>query len=158
MRQSGPTASRRSGRGSLDLAALLLASWCAIFGALHAYWALGGRLGLGETSAEAETAFEQPWFAAYNGAVIVLSVAGMALAIAVRTGHLKPRRSLVALLIVTGGVLLLRGAVGWVSLLATVATRGSWESPFLLIAVEAWFLAGGIFCIWLGHSMRGRGR
>ena len=34
----------------------------------------------------------------------------------------------------------------------------NWESPFLLIAVEAWFLAGGILCIWLGHSMRGRGR
>jgi Protein of unknown function (DUF3995) len=153
-----PTASRGAGGGSRDLAALVLAIWCATFGALHAYWAVGGRLGLGETSAEAETAFEQPWFAAYNGAVIVLSAAGTALAIAVRTGHLQPRRSVVALLMVTGAVLLLRGAVGWVSLLATVVTRGNWNSPFLLIAVEAWFVAGGIFSIWLGHRMSGRSR
>lgn len=124
------------------LAALILAVWCAIFGALHLYWALGGRLGLGGTSAEADTAFAQPWFAAYNAAVILLSVAGMAVAVAARTGHLKSRPSLVALLVVTGGVLVLRGAVGWASLLAAMATRGSWESPFLLLAVEVWFLAG----------------
>lgn len=149
-----PTVRERPEGRSVRLAGLLLLIWGAVFGALHVYWALGGRAGLGETSAEAEAAFQQSWFAAYNGVVIALTAAGVALAIAVATGHFRARRSVAVLLLVAGSALLLRGVVGWVSLVATVATRGTWGSPFLLVAVEAWFLAGGLVCIVLGRRMR----
>jgi hypothetical protein len=145
-----PTPSRRrAGRPvSETLAGTAVAvgasSWSLVFGAVHLYWAFGGRLGLGDTDA-ADEAFQRPWFAAFNAlAGVVLLALAAAVALGAAGGRVtrwdwRRRR---AVLWAVGAVLLARGGIGVVQWLLSAPTEAEEVSPALAL-YDVWFLLGG---------------
>lgn len=78
---SGLVTTARTSSSSELLWALLAGAWSVIFAALHFYWALGGRAGLGAQTAAADAALQQGWFAAYNLTAGCLGLLGAAMAL-----------------------------------------------------------------------------
>ena len=102
-------------------------------------------MGLGGEVPAADEAFAQPWFFAYNLLTGVLAIAGAATAVILaRRGrdrwHVRVVRSAAW---VAGAVLVLRGAVGVTALGTQLATE-TMDSPLMLVAIEPWFLVGGL--------------
>ncbi len=127
-------------------AAIAAAAWSILFGAVHVYWALGGRAGLGATAAEADEAFATTWFWAYNAAVALLSLgaavvaASTAVATSARTARLVRGASWVA-----AGVLVARGGLGTVLLVIDLAAGGLDRTPpLVLVLIEPAFIVGGL--------------
>ena len=122
-------------------------TWSLIFAAPHFYWALGGRAGLAGQAAAADVALQQTWFAAYNLAAGCLAIAGAVVAAALTLGW-SSRRIRCGLLIATAAasvVLLIRGLLG-LTLLAVSLLQGTFDAqmPLVLVAIEPWFLLGGL--------------
>ena len=134
-----------------------VATWSFIFAAAHFFWALGGRAGLGTQSAAADQALAKPWFAAYNIVAGVLGVGGMlvALVLSSRRGSRSVRRWLLAAAVVAGFVLLLRGVLGLI-LLALDVLGDSLDRhvPALLLAIEPWFVLGGVAYLIMVAALR----
>lgn len=135
--------------------------WSLIFAAPHFYWAAGGRAGLGSQAAAADAALGQTWFAAYNLAAAVLGVFGavLASALARQWGNRLFRRWALAAAVLAGVVLLLRGVVG-VALLAIDPTDGVLDdqTPPILLAIEPWFVLGGLAYGLMAREQRVTGR
>lgn len=125
----------------------LVAAWSLLFAVPHFYWAAGGRAGLGAQAGAADTALQQGWFAAYNLAVAILAVLGalVAVALARHWGGPRLRRLLLAGAALACIALSVRGALGLV-LLSVDLLRGTYDraTPPLLVAIEPWFVLGGI--------------
>lgn len=138
---------------------VMVGIWSLIFAAPHFYWAVGGRAGLGAQADAADAALEQGWFAAYNLAAGCLAVLGLALALALsgRGSSRRVRRWLLAFTIAASVVLLLRGMLG-LTLLAVSAMQGNFDrqTPAILLAVEPWFVLGGLAYAGLALHQRKR--
>ncbi|GAA1560826.1 hypothetical protein GCM10009789_12650 [Kribbella sancticallisti] len=133
--------------------------WAGLFSALHWWWAVGGRSGLGASTSAADAALETPWFAAYN-----LGVALASAALAVWLWRTRPERradtigarSRLNWALVTVAVLLVaRGGVGVCLMLFDVLRGEGDHSSLLLVAIEPYFLLGGLI---LGFTWRTRHR
>lgn len=117
--------------------------WSLAF-APHFYWAAGGRAGLGAEAGAADAALSQSWFAAYNLVVGVLALVGAVVAaMVVRPPGEWTLRVLRAAAWIACALLSLRGVIG-LTALAFEAVRGAIDSPPMLVAIEPWFLLGGI--------------
>ncbi|MBA2310323.1 MAG: DUF3995 domain-containing protein [Pseudonocardiales bacterium] len=127
--------------------AVLVGSWSLIFAAPHFYWAVGGRAGLENQAAAADVALQQGWFAAYNLAAGCLGILGalVALGLAKRWGSRRARRWLLGAATAACSVLLLRGLLG-LTLLGVGLLTGTFDqqTPAVLLAIEPWFVVGGI--------------
>ncbi len=126
---------------------VLVGAWSLGFAAPHFYWALGGRAGLGVQAAAADAALQQSWFAIYNLAAGCLGILGAVVAVALATmwgGRRVPRWLLVAATVACI-VLLLRGALG-LTLLGASVLSGTFDeqAPLVLLAIEPWFVLGGL--------------
>lgn len=137
----------RTGPSTGLLRCVLAGLWSVVFAVPHFYWALGGRAGLGGQATAADVALQESWFAAYNLLAGFLGILGavVALLLALDWASQGLRRWLL-IAAVTGCVLLLvRGALG-LTLLALSRLDGSAdeETPAVLIAIEPWFLLGGL--------------
>lgn len=131
---------------ALDPHALVVV-WSLVFAALHVYWAVGGRAGLGPDAAEADAALARTPFFIYNLAAAGLALGGAAIAVVLARGRpgWRVRRHLLLAATVAGTVLLVRGAVG-LSLLGVSVLGGTFDpqTPAVLLTIEPWFLAGGL--------------
>jgi hypothetical protein len=138
---------------------LLVGIWSLVFAAPHFYWAAGGRAGLGAQVGAADVALAQGWFAAYNLAAGCLGILGALLALALDRGWAGPRlhRPLLVAAAVAGAVLLARGVLG-VTLLVIDELGGApgGRPPAVLLAIEPWFVLGGLAYAGLAWSLRGR--
>jgi hypothetical protein len=125
----------------------MAAAWSLLFAAPHLYWAAGGREGLGAQARAADAALRQAWFAGYNLFAAILAILGalVAVALARRWGGPRLRRWLLSAAALGCIVLSVRGALGLVLLFADVV-RGTHDpaTPALLVAIEPWFVVGGI--------------
>jgi hypothetical protein len=138
-----PSPRETSGRGW----AVLAVCWSLVFAAPHLFWAAGGRAGLGAQSAAADAALEQTWFAVYNLAAAFLALAGAVTAVALANARTHPRLRRWLSNVAAGAsvVLLLRGAAG--SLLIVLSLLdGTFDqqTPAILLAIEPWFVLGGV--------------
>lgn len=151
--------SARTGPRSELLWPVLVGIWSLVFAAPHFYWAVGGRAGLGAQAGAADAALAQGWFAAYNLAAGCLAVLGIAVAVALSGSgsSRRVRRWLLAAAIAASVVLLLRGLLG-LMLLAVSALQGSFDvqTPAILVAVEPWFVLGGLAYAGLALHQRKR--
>jgi len=121
-------------------------AWSLTFAAPHFYWALGGRSGLGVEALAADEALGQSWFFAYNLLSGVLAIAGAALAVMllrVAARRERTARVLRAAAWAACVTLSLRGVVG-ITDLAFQFARGVMDSPPILVAIEPWFVVGGM--------------
>ena len=137
-----------------------VATWSFIFAAPHFFWALGGRAGLGTQSAAADQALAQPWFASYNALAGVLGVGGalLALGLGSRRGPRSVRRWLLAAAVLAGLALLLRGVLGVTLLVLDVLGGGlDRQIPALLLAIEPWFVIGGVANLGMAAALHRRG-
>lgn len=133
-------------------------AWCLVFAAPHVYWAVGGRAGLGAEAAAADAALATWWFAAYNVVATVLALVGAWLAPALAQGWPGPLRRWWHPVVTAAAVLLLvRGAIGLVGLALAAAGEGI-DSPVVLLAVEPWFVLGGLLFGALALASRRPGR
>ncbi|WP_112262239.1 DUF3995 domain-containing protein [Lentzea terrae] len=120
------------------------AAWCALFAALHVYWALGGSAGLAE-SAGADLAAHRPaWFVLgglWGVAAVLLVGAWICLDLTQRW------RRLLALL--GGAVLLGRGLVVEIALLTTDLPHqvGERQTRWSLWLWNPWFVLGGVLVL-----------
>lgn len=126
---------------------LVVTVWSLLFAAPHLYWALGGRAGLGAEAAEADAALGETGFFIYNLAVTGLAMCGATIAVVLTKGRAGPRLRTLLLLAgaVASALLLVRGAVG-LTLLGVSVLRSTFDgqTPVLLLAIEPWFLIGGL--------------
>ena len=145
LRTMTPPLRSTSSSGLLWGAAVI--TWSLIFAAPHFYWALGGRAGLGAQAAAADAALQQTWFAAYNLAAGCLAIAGAVVAAVLMLGRgsRRIRRSLLIATAAASAVLLVRGFLG-LTLLAVSLLQGTLDAqmPLVLVAIEPWFLVGGL--------------
>lgn len=125
----------------------LVTVWSLIFAAPHFYWAVGGRAGLGAQAAAADAALQQTWFAVYNVTAGCLAIVGVSVAVTLAKGWggQRLRRWLLIAATAAAVTLLLRGVLG-VALLAVSLLRGMFDddTPAILLAIEPWFLVGGL--------------
>lgn len=137
------------------------AAWCAVFAAVHLFWAVGGTVGLA-SSAGQELAERRPAaFVAFGlFGVAALLLAGIALVMVASGGIASQRLSRVAgvLLAVVGIALVIRG-VALEVLLATDtgslrATVGPLESRWSLALWNPWFATGGLLFLWTAIRVR----
>lgn len=136
---------------------LIAGGWSLVFSAPHFYWAVGGRGGLGAQAAAADAALEQPWFATYNLAAGGLGLLGAVLALALwrAWGGTFVRRWGRTAAAVAAAVLALRGVVGLTLLtmeLEAAVLHG--DTPPALLAIEPWFVVGGLAFGLLARSSR----
>ncbi len=141
------------------------AAWCAVFAAVHLFWAVGGTAGLA-SSAGRELAERRPLSFVVFGlfGVAVLLLAAIAL-VMVTSGLIGPDRlSRVAGLVaaVVGVTLIIRG-VALEILLATGAgglraTVGPLETRWSLALWNPWFALGGALFLWTALRARRRVR
>ena len=134
---------RNSQRSPLRWWSAATCVWSLVFAAPHFYWAAGGRAGLRAEAGAADAALSQSWFAAYNLATGVLAVVGAVVAVLLLRAPGDFLRVLRAAAWVACAVLFLRGVVGMTGL-AVEAARGVINSPPMLVAIEPWFLLGGV--------------
>lgn len=126
---------------------VVVGAWSLVFAAPHFYWALGGRAGLGPQAAAADVALQQTWFAVYNLAAGGLGIVGaiVALALAMDWGGHGVRRWLLIAAVAACAILLLRGALGLTLLGVSLLDRTFDEqAPAVLLAIEPWFVLGGV--------------
>lgn len=146
---------------SWSLPAVGAATWCAVFAAVHLFWAVGGSTGLA-SAAGPDLATDRPAvfvvFGLYGVAALLL--AGIALIMAAVGGMGSVRLSRVANAVVTvvGGSLVIRGLLLEV-LLGTDAgglrTRiGPLESAWSLALWNPWFAIGGGLFVWTAVRVR----
>lgn len=132
--------------------------WSVVFAAPHLYWAAGGRAGLGSQAAAADAALEQTWFAVYNLAAGVLGVlgGGVAVVLARQWAGRRSRRLLLGATVLAAGALLLRGVLG-IALLAIDLGAGvlDGQTPPILLAIEPWFVLGGLTFGLMAREQRG---
>lgn len=129
--------------------------WAAVFAALHWYWALGGRAGLGDAAVEADRALATGWFTGYNVGVATASTMLCALAIPAARDYVVTRngRALTSLALLSAVVLLGRGAVGVVLLAPDALDGTAWQQPWVLLLVEPYFVLGGILFALLRQAL-----
>lgn len=125
-------------------AAVVALVWSLLFAAIHTYWSLGGRGGLGSSARDADDALSTRWFAIYNATIVVLSLGAAVIAfLSARAGASPKVKSwLRPLALITGAVLVARGSLGVVLLL--IDRGGSDDMPLLLLLIEPWFIVGGL--------------
>lgn len=125
----------------------IVAAWSLVFAVVHVYWAAGGRAGLGAQAGAADTALGQAWFAGYNLLTATLAVLGalVAVALARQWGGPRLRRWLLATAVLGCIALSVRGVLG-LTLMSADLLRGTYDraTPALLVAIEPWFVLGGI--------------
>lgn len=128
-------------------------TWCAVFAAVHVFWALGGSAGLA-SSAGTELTARRPAAFVLAGlwGVAGLLLAGAAVIYLAATANLsRPWRRISAWVIgVTGAGLVLRGAGVEALLIAKASVRsavGLLETRWSLILWNPWFVIGGIVLI-----------
>jgi hypothetical protein len=146
----GDAPAARGRRGSRPWA-YAATGWSVLFAALHLYWALGGTVGLVESSGSRLAADRPTWFVVvglYGVALVLLAAAalGVALARGPLTG--RARRFLPLLAAGVAAVLLVR-SVGVEVLLLTDAGYGQGAiSPaqrwWSLALWNPWFLMGAV--------------
>ena len=121
-----------------DRATAAATAWAVLFAVAHAYWALGGRVGVpGDTDPIAE----RPLFLVYDVVAGVLCLMGAALLIALRGARRRsaaPRRGVITALRLGGAMLALRAAVGLVGD-AVLIVGGELRASMLF---DVWFLLG----------------
>ena len=124
---------------------VLVIVWSLLFAAPHLYWAMGGRAGLGAEAAEADAALGETAFFIYNLAVTGLAMCGATIAVVLRRAGPRLRNLLLLASAVASALLLLRGAIG-LTLLGLSVLRSTFDgqTPVLLLAIEPWFLIGGL--------------
>ncbi len=117
----------------------------------------GWRAGLGAQTAAADAALQQGWFAVYNLTAGCLGVLGAAMAfvLANRWGGQRMHRWLMIASVAACAGLLLRGILG-LTLLGVSLFRGTLdqETPALLLAIEPWFVLGGLAYAGMSLSQR----
>lgn len=137
----------QGGRSEVLGPSIVVATWSLLFAAPHLYWAMGGRAGLGAQAADADAALGQSAFFIYNLAAAALAVCGGTIAVVLAKGWANPRLRgrLLGASAVGSAVLLLRGVVG-LALLGLGVLNGTLDrqTPALLLAIEPWFLIGGL--------------
>lgn len=136
---------------------LIAGGWSLVFSAPHFYWAVGGRGGLGVQGAAADAALEQPWFATYNLVAGGLGLLGAVLAFTLWRGWGGSfvRRWGRTAATVAAAVLALRGVVGLTLLtMEFEATVLDGQMPPVLLAIEPWFLVGGVSFGLMARSSR----
>lgn len=137
----------------------LAGSWSLVFAAPHFYWALGGRAGLGEQATAADAALQEGWFVTYNLVAGGLGVLGavVALVLAMGWGSQRVRRWLLVAALAGCIVLLVRGAVGLTLLVVSqLDSAPDEETPAILIAIEPWFVLGGLAFLGMVLAQRRR--
>lgn len=132
------------------------ATWCALFAALHLYWALGGRKGLA-SSAGHDLAERRPAgfvvFGLYG--VALLLIAGIVLLVVAGGwgGSRKWSRRATAVVGLLSVVLLLRGIVLEILVGFDVgglsATIGPSQTYWSLVLWNPWFILGGVLFLWV---------
>ncbi len=139
---------RRPSAGSGIAWSVVAGLWSLVFAAPHFYWALGGRGGLGAQRAAADDALGQTWFSAYNLAAGCLGILGalVAAVLAAGWGGRRLRRWALIAAAVAAVLLGVRGLFGTGLLLAGAFGGASGEEPPppILLAIEPWFVAGGL--------------
>lgn len=140
----------------------LTAGWCVLFAALHVYWAAGGALGLA-SSAGVDLATRRPWWFVLGGlwgvAAVLLAGAGFGVGLARWTFSGTPRRLVVALGWLGGGLLVVRGLVLEV-LLATgplAAAVGPAQTRWSLLLWNPWFVLGGVLVLLATYRFQSSG-
>ncbi len=129
--------------------AYLAAAWATVFAGLHFFWALGGEAGL-EVSAGERLASERPaWFVAgglWGVGLLCLAGAAVALGLSRRGVHGLRWRALRWLGVGIGGLLLVRGLLVEMLLLAgasAVGAVGAAQEFWTLVLWNPWFVLGG---------------
>lgn len=132
--------------------AYLAFGWASLFAGAHLYWALVGCLGF--PADDCEAGFQSAWFTVYNAVAGVLCVVGAVVALALvrsRVGSAYERVCL-ALALVGGAVLILRGGIGVVQD-GFILMRGGLQPTMIY---DPWFLLGGVLFLaaWRGSRRR----
>lgn len=137
-------------------------AWCAVFAAVHLFWAAGGGTAGLASSAGQELAERRPAGFVVFGlfGVAALLLIGIALVMVASGGIGSERLSRVAavVLAVVGVALVIRG-VALEVLLATDAgslraTVGPLESRWSLALWNPWFTIGGLLFLWTAICVR----
>lgn len=137
------------------LPAVAAAAWCAVFAALHFFWALGGSTGLA-SSAGRDLAQRRPT------AFVVLGLCGVAALLVGgigvlwvadgRTGSRGWTRRAVVCVGLVGVVLTLRGVVLevllWLDAGGLRTEVGALETRWSLVLWDPWFVLGGVLFLW----------
>ena len=145
-------------RQTCPVAAAAVSTWALAFAAIHWYWAVGGRAGLGEQTSAADAALSTGWFAAYNLGVAAVStlVCGLtASAVRPRLNRIA-RRRLAHLCLVGAIVLSARGVVGIALLVPEILSGEIERRPLILQLIEPGFLLGGALFLSLRVSLAGQ--
>ena len=130
----------------------IAACWCALFAALHVYWALGGTVGLASSAGPSLAAGRPTWFVLFGlWGVALLLVAGAAFCL---LRHPWQRVGQFA-----GAILVARGVLIEVVLLAGMADVSADERFWSLVLWNPWFaLGGGLWLAAFNQSPRRRRR
>lgn len=124
--------------------------WCAAFGVVHAFWALGGETGLASSAGARLSATRPASFVVFGlwGVAVVLAggalLAGCAIWCALGARWLRALR---AVAVVAGIVLVLRGVLVEIALAADLGgvrqSVGPLETHWSLVLWNPWFVIGG---------------
>lgn len=145
---------------------LLAAGWAVAFAGLHFFWALGGEVGLDVSSGERLASERPTWFVAgglWGVGILCLAGAAVALGLRRRGVHGRRWRALRWLGVAISLLLLTRGLLVEVLLIAGASTVGeiSAAQKFWTLALwNPWFILGGLVfglaARSFGKSMAGR--
>jgi Protein of unknown function (DUF3995) len=131
----------------------LACAWCAIFAAVHLYWATGGDVGLA-SSAGTELATRRPWsfVAAGLWGTALLLLMGAVFSAGLAHWRLRGgRRGTAFVSWLAGIVLVARGLLVEVVLLTgaggVASSVGSLETHWSLVLWDPWFIAGGLLLL-----------
>ncbi|MEV6243614.1 DUF3995 domain-containing protein [Lentzea sp. NPDC051838] len=129
------------------------ATWCALFAALHVYWALGGSAGLAESAGAGLAAQRPAWFVLgglWGVAALLLVGAWFCLDLTRRWRRL--------LTLLGGAALLLRGLAVEIALLTTDLPQqvGERQTRWSLWLWNPWFVLGGVLVLAAYWSTRSR--
>ncbi len=137
------------------------AAWCAVFAAVHLFWAVGGTTGLA-SSAGPELADRRPAgfvvFGLYGVAVLLLAGIALVMVASGGIGSLRLSRVAGVVLAVVGAALVIRG-VALEVLLATDSgglsgAVGPLETRWSLALWNPWFAIGGALFLWTAIRVR----
>lgn len=137
----------------------LAAAWCVLFTAVHLYWALGGQRGLA-SSAGTELATHRPlWFVLaglWGVAAVLLVGAGFNIGLTRWRFRGTLRRVIIALGLLGGGLLVLRGLLLEVVLTTGIGgvsdAVGSAQTHWGLLLWNPWFMLGGVMVLLATHQ------
>lgn len=137
------------------LPAVAAGAWCAVFAALHLFWALGGSTGLA-SSAGRDLAERRPAafvvFGLCGVAVLLVGGIGVLWVADGRTGSRGWTRRAVVCLGLVGAVLTLRGVLLevllWLDAGGLRTAVGTLETRWSLALWDPWFVLGGVLFLW----------